>query len=271
MPSLLLLAKSGVYATTRLVAECDALGVPVTQIEVGDLKNRDLEADADSFDALYVRMAWPELDRVAELAQNFRARGKRVVDAIVADGKIDEGKLVMYDELREAGIRFPETVAYVHAGERLARFPYILKWTYGMQGKEVYLVQRGEQHEHIAKKHGAGELLWQEFLPVEREFKVYTVGYRSVPFAQAFEPRPNGFRVDHKTAQTEPIESCGDVVAAAETAARTCGFELAKTDVAVSGGVPYVLETNRRPGFEFFEKKTGYNLARDFARYAAGV
>lgn len=58
------------------------------------------------------------------------------------------------------------------------------------------------------------------------------------------------------------------VVALAERAARVLGRELAKVDILEDQrGNLFVLEVNRWPGFQNFEKLSGYNVAWEFVSY----
>ena len=58
------------------------------------------------------------------------------------------------------------------------------------------------------------------------------------------------------------------MIALAERAARVLGRELAKVDIIQDAeGELFILEVNRWPGFQNFEKLTGYNVAGEFVGY----
>jgi glutathione synthase/RimK-type ligase-like ATP-grasp enzyme len=168
-------------------------------------------------------------------------------------------------------------------------YPYILKWVYGFGGQHVYLVRTKEDYNRVVQKYPLEELLVQEFIEAQYEYKVMTVGYTSLPVVLKIKTSGSSFRPDFKNytvchPELDSGSSMNDrtildssfrwndttqkVVALAERAARVLGRELAKVDILEDQrGNLFVLEVNRWPGFQNFEKLTGYNVAGEFVRY----
>jgi glutathione synthase/RimK-type ligase-like ATP-grasp enzyme len=294
--SILLVSPQGKYATRRLAEEAKKLDIPLTALSAEELAQRNFAVDAGAYDALFVRFPYPYFDEIVRLARRFRAAGKKVVDAAIAEGDADHNKRDMYGMLAGAGLPIPKTGL-------IRPFPslegrVIIKWIYGLKGREVFLAKDQADVNRILKKFAAEELLAQEFIPAEFEYKVITVGYKSLPVVLRFPTDPKKFRPDLKKAEvlqpgvhpglSQILRRLGDggragiqkqwipdqvrndmpqVISLAEAAARACKRELAKVDILQHGSRLYILEVNRWPGFHAFEKLSGYNVAAEFVKY----
>lgn len=266
--NILFISPREVYTTAHIEREIVRMGSTCDGYSAGEAKAMDFDFNVDNYDVLYVRFAHPHFDEVVDLAESFRDAGKRVVDEAVCGGDIGLGKLVMYDQLREAKVTIPETRGYIHAGDRLTQFPYVLKWTYGMRGEEVFLVTNEAEHQQVLAKFMAEELLWQEFVPVSYEYKVFTLGYEATPHMLRYRPQPSGFRVDFTTLEVLKSTDFPAVAQLAASAAKAGGREVCKADIVeTKSGELFVLEVNRAPGIEHYEQVTGENLAESIARY----
>jgi glutathione synthase/RimK-type ligase-like ATP-grasp enzyme len=329
---ILLISPKNKYATNRLVEEAGKFNMPITAMDVKELSARNFEMDINPYNVLYIRFPYPYFEQVIKLAQKFIQVGKRVVDASIAEGDADHNKWDMYQALKAAGVDIPRTEMLTTSLSRLNRdispqkerklqtatpvtpslfqregrgefrYPFIVKWVYGIKGRNVYFVENEIRLQKILKKHPQNELLIQEYIDSEWEYKVMTVGYKSLPVILKFAINPHSKRPDFgkvhliKTpttpsrkvgtpllrqegrtasasfsppAKEEYPPQVGEVVRLAEFASKATKRELAKVDIAQKGNELYVLEVNRWPGFQSFEKLTGYNVAGEFVRYLA--
>jgi len=269
-------------------------------------------ADISAYSALFVRFPYPFFAQVIGLAKKFRQAGKKVVDAAIAEGDTDHNKWEMYQNLKAHGIDIPKTE--LSSNFKFLNFnfqiPYIVKWIFGIKGRNVYLIENEQEFKKIESKYPVGELIAQEYIEAEYEYKVIIVGYKSLPIVLRFEINNKTKRSDFKTTEvlqlqlsppffkegslpraeevvgvlkqyasnpsdslplaTFPHEREGElqrVVSLAETASKATKRELAKVDILQKGNQLYVLEVNRWPGFESFEKLSGFNVAGEFVKY----
>ena len=264
MTRVLLVSPKQAYATQRLLEEFKKASVEVECFDIQELAGNNFEIDIDKYETLYVRQAYPYFDDVMSLAKRFTEVGKRVVDANIVEG-IGDGKGQIYKRLSEAGVPIPQTSKFL---DNKKPFPYILKWVYGFGGKEVHLVKDDAHVQKVLSQISKDELLAQEFIKAKYEYKVITIGYRSVPVVLRLETNKETFKPDFQKHQNINIEECVAVVEIAEKSAKLLGRELSKVDILEDfDGNLFVLEVNRWPGLKNFEKLTRYNVVKDFVKY----
>ncbi len=146
--------------------------------------------------------------------------------------------------------------------------PIILKWIYGMRAKNVFLVKNEHKLEMIYNCYPKGELMLQEYIKADYEYKVITVGYRSLPVVVKFEIQNSKFQINFKTGKALNVKDVNPcIVELAEKASKILGRELAKVDILEKDGQFYVLEVNRCPGLKSFEKISNFNVAAEFVKY----
>lgn len=308
---ILVISSKTAYATERLVAEARSMGYEVSIMETAELAAVDFNINITPYSCLYVRDPYVKgspkyLPEIIELAKKFKQAGKKVVDANIADGKLGEGKWVDYQALEKAGLPIPETLNYELGIKNYAFYvphpsslippPYVLKWIYGFKAENVFLVQSQKDLEGILKKYPKEELLFQEYIKADFEYKVITVGYKSLPVVVRFEVRGSGFKLEHDKYEVIPSrhseapaeefqtkrvilhpsaalgiqdDAIARVVELAERASKALGRELSKVDILQKGNNLYILEVNRFPGLESFEKLTKYNATKKILQYLA--
>ncbi len=261
---ILLISPQGVYSTKRLIEETAALGISAKTASMRQMVQDVLPIDVADYEALYIRFPYPYLDEATALARQFVKAGKKVVDATMVDGDVDHDKFGPLVKALIAGLPVPQTF---RLGQTSLKYPYVVKWDFGMKGRDVFLVKDDAGLQKAMHKHPTSELLVQQYVPVEFEYKVITVGYKSLPVVLRFAPHPKTGRPNFATAQTISSAELPELVQIAESAARATCRELAKVDILESGGKFYIVEINRWPGFQSFEQLTGYNVAKDFIQY----
>jgi glutathione synthase/RimK-type ligase-like ATP-grasp enzyme len=111
------------------------------------------------------------------------------------------------------------------------------------------------------------EMIVQQYIRADFEYKVITVGYKSIPVILKIAYDRERSRPDYTKCQVISLAFHDELVQLAERAAQALGRELAKTDIVEANGKYYVLEVNRWPGLEVFEKYSGHNVAKDFVAY----
>lgn len=257
---LLLISPKPAYATRRLQAEVIKQDIELTLFDIKDLVARDFLIDPADFDAVFIRQAYPEFDRVINLAKQFTEAGKVVVDHSIAAGDIGLGKSTALNRLAEQGVIVPKPVTETS-------FPLVAQWVYGFGGKHTYLVQNKNDLTKVKQLYSSEEIMFQEFIVAEFEYKVLTVGYKALPVIIKLKTNHNKFLPDFKKYEVISPASVPAVVELAEKSAKILKRELAKADILAVGNQYYLLEVNRWPGLRYFETMTEYNIASEFLSY----
>ncbi len=259
----LLISPKNVFTTRRLLEEAHAVGFDMEVIDVHELAKQRFAVDVDHYDGIFVRQAYPHFNSVRSIAKQFLERGKVVVDANIIDG-LGGGKFSSLQKLSAAGISIPKTE---RASESIMNPPFIAKWIYGFGGKHTYTIRDADQLPVLFNTYPKEEVIVQQYIRADYEYKIVSVGYKSIPVILKIAYDPEKSRPDYKQCQILSLAFHDALVQLAERAARTLGRELAKTDIVEANGKYYVLEVNRWPGLEVFEKYSGYNVAKDFVAY----
>ena len=117
-----------------------------------------------------------------------------------------------------------------------------------------------------------GELLLQEYLPADEDFRLLVIGYEAIPVVVSRRPEPGEFRTNFATRAeftARPIADFPDLKLLAEQGARTLRREISGVDIRYKGARPMILEVNRQPSFEGFELATRIDVAAEILRYAS--
>ncbi len=270
--NILVISSKKAYIAERLKQEACKQGFVLEIFSVADLKKIDFKPNFESFDVLYIRNPYLNsgaefLPQIIRLAKEFKKRGKKVVDAVIAEGKLGEGKWADYQRLLRANLPIPKTHELTLSSISVESYPLILKWQFGMKAENVFYVKNSDQLAKLTIKYPKKEWLVQEFIPADYEYKVMVVGFNSVPVVLRFNVADSGFGIKFRTGVSISVKDCSEVVKLAEKSAKILGRELSKVDILESRGKFYVLEVNRFPGVKPFENLTKYNLVGDFMEY----
>jgi glutathione synthase/RimK-type ligase-like ATP-grasp enzyme len=293
---LLIVSPKNVYATRRLKEECARLSMEADFFDVKELAARNFEIEIEKYSALYIRQAWPYFEEIISLAKKFADTGKRVVDSNMANGDIDVSKWQMYVQLHTASLPVPQTQLLTHVipeatihhggegypgpifldlrlrGDDKLQYPCIIKWVYGFGGKQVYYVKDEKGLQKVLALHPQNELISQELIHAQYEYKVIAVGYKSLPVIMRFEVNKKTYRQNLQQFEVIDFQNkeIAPVIHLAEQAAAVLKRELAKVDILEdANGALYILEVNRQPGFQNFEKLSGFNVAEVFVNYVS--
>ena len=107
-------------------------------------------------------------------------------------------------------------------------------------------------------------------MPADFDYRVITIGYKAVPKIVKRQPANGDFRTNFElTADWESLDvkDYPELVRLAENSARILRRAFSAVDIRYRGDKPYVLEANRKPGFEGFEETTGLDVAELFLKY----
>ena len=147
-------------------------------------------------------------------------------------------------------------------------YPCLLKGVHGARGNHVYLVNDAEQLHRRLWHYPYGELLLQEYLPAAEDYRVMVVGYRALPVMVS--PPKGDFRTNYALGghfERQDLAAYPAFQDLAEKAARALRREITAIDLRLKGDQPMVLEINRQPDFEGFERATKYDVASEVVGY----
>src|SRR3989344_1123962 len=280
-----IISSKNVYAAERLLREVRSKKHEVRILDINDLLSCDFKFVINQGDVLYVRNPYfngrPDyLPRIIKLAKSFKAQGGRVVDANITRGDLGKGKWVDYKKLMKVGLPIPRTLKYESrimnygsalSTKHLALSIFIIKWIYGMKAKGTFLIKQKSDFKKIPIMIPTKELMAQDYIEADYEYKVITIGYKALPVILRFKFNKKSGRVDfgsHKTlVKNKNNNKYNEITQIAEKASKTLGRELAKVDILEKAGKFYILEVNRFPWLESFEKLTKYNVFGKFLEY----
>jgi glutathione synthase/RimK-type ligase-like ATP-grasp enzyme len=267
---ILLISPKQVYATKRFIKEAKKFRVALKVFDVRDLAKRHFKIGISRYQTLFVRQGWPYEKEIVTLAQKFHRAGKKVVDEEIVRGELSKGKMQDYQRLSKTELLTPKTFwlkGFKSSHLPLVPSPYMIKWNYGFKGRGVFLIENKNQLRSVLNKYPKKELLAQEFIPADYEYKVITAGFKALPVILRFAMNQKTHRPDFRKTKVIPSFSQPQITRLAEKASETLKRELAKVDILESKGKFYILEVNRWPGLKSFEQLTKYNVTKEFLRY----
>jgi RimK family alpha-L-glutamate ligase len=222
-----------------------------------------------------VRTFYPYISEALTLARLFYDADKVVIDKSLTD----EGYAIskMHDHLVMAshGITCPRTWQFFNprqVEEQAAQltYPCLLKGVHGARGDHVYLIQDAEQLQRRLWRYPYGEMLLQEYLPAEEDYRVMVVGYRALPVMVSRKPPRGDFRTNYSLGGRFIRHDLSDFPAfqaVSEKAARALRREFTAIDIRTKDDQPMILEVNRQPDFDGFERATHFDVASEVVKY----
>lgn len=259
---ILCISPSHTYAAVRLKEEASKLNVDLEIIPAINLASQRVRVK--DYDLLYVRFAFPDFPRVLKLAKEFNNLAKPVVDQEWINPELNASKLTAYSMLEKHGVPFPTTRRFSMVTQN---YPRLIKWVYGFGGKHVWMVKNKHQLTGLLQKYPRKELFEQEYIEADYEYKVITLGYKSLPFIMRHTIHPKRKMADLENYRIMSKNELPGLTVLAEKAAFATSRELAKVDILEQSGKWYVLEVNRSPGLKIQEAISRQNLFKEFLIY----
>jgi ribosomal protein S6--L-glutamate ligase len=145
-------------------------------------------------------------------------------------------------------------------------FPYVVKQTEGMQGKEVHLISNTSD---LLKLPNQKEWLMQDYISEAKgqDKRLFVVG-KKVVGAILRQAKTGDFRsnlslggVGYSYSPTE------EEIKIAVKASQAIGLQVSGVDLIQSHSGPLVMEVNGSPGLQGIEKATGLNIAAEIIKY----
>jgi RimK family alpha-L-glutamate ligase len=274
-----------VYTTRRVqqAAQEQGLGLAVYNIHdisfivegqqtavMGDGRNL-----LETYDGLVVRTFYPYISEALTIARLFRDAGKVVMDQSLTDEGYAVSKMHDHLVMAQHGIPNPRTwqlfnPRQVEAQAEQLTYPCLLKGVHGARGEHIYLIHNAEQLQRRLWHYPCGELMLQEYLPAEEDYRLLVIGYQSLPVMVSRRPARGDFRTNYSLGGRFVGRDLGEFPGfkeLAEAAARALRREFTAVDIRMKGDQPMVLEVNRLPDFEGFERATKFDVASEVVKY----
>jgi len=274
-----------VYTTRRVqqAAQEQGLGLAVYNIHdisfivegqqtavMGDGRNL-----LETYDGLVVRTFYPYISEALTIARLFRDAGKVVMDQSLTDEGYAVSKMHDHLVMAQHGIPNPRTwqlfnPRQVEAQAEQLTYPCLLKGVHGARGEHIYLIHNAEQLQRRLWHYPCGELMLQEYLPAEEDYRLLVIGYQSLPVMVSRKPPQGDFRTNYSVGGRFVGRDLGEFPGfkeLSEAAARALRREFTGVDIRMKGDQPMVLEVNRQPDFEGFERATKFDVASEVVKY----
>ncbi len=274
-----------IYTTRRVQQAAQEQGLDLVVCNIHDIRF-DIEGGKanilafgenllETCDGLVVRTFYPHISEALTVARLFRDAGKVVID----ESLTDEGYAVskMHDTLVMAahGVPCPRTwqlfnPQQVEALAEQLTFPCLLKGVHGARGEHTYLIHNAEQLHRRLWHYPYGELMLQEYLPADEDYRVMVLGYQALPVMVRRKPPKGDFRTNYSLGGCFIRGELSEFPAfkpLAEQAARALRREFTAIDLRMKGQAPVILEVNRQPDFEGFERATHFDVASAVVRF----
>ncbi|HVO41342.1 MAG TPA: ATP-grasp domain-containing protein [Aggregatilineales bacterium] len=282
---ILCLSWHDLYATGRFREAAQAGGIDLDTCEIFDVnffvqdgKIGLYRGEIDlikTYDVLIVRTFHPYISEALTIARLFRDAGRIVIDRSLTDQGYAVSKMHDYLLLAQAGLSVPRSwqIYDPREVEQVAArvgYPCVLKGVHGAQGNHVHMIRGADDLYRLLWRYPTGELMLQEYLPGAEDYRVITVGSTALPLMVSRRAPSGDFRTNFAIGGTftkRSLEEFPTFAALAEGAARVLRREFAAVDIRMRGATPLILEVNRRPDFEGFERATGFDVATTFLNY----
>lgn len=276
--------KEYLYQAERIRDELIALGsaadiVPLCGMPVA-VDNGKIENALDGYD-FYIY--W---DKDKYVLSALEKTGKRVFNSARAIETCDD-KMLTYLALANSGVPLVRTVPgllcfdpsakiapeTIERLESLIPYPIVVKESYGSLGKGVRLAKNRDELIAIAEQVKCKPHLYQEFIEESRgrDLRVIVLGGK-VLGGMLRDSGGNDFRSNIGAGGSgtacNPDEKQSAV---AIKTAEILGLDYCGVDLLLGKNGPIVCEVNSNAFFYSFERVTGVNVAKAYARYVLGV
>ena len=282
MKRFLIIGKKEFYCTQRILEEGLGHGLEVDVFSIREVRFEVTEhgmevfvgnkSISESYDIIFLQNFYPYFSEGLMLAEWAAVKGIRVIERTLVEDNYVKSKLYDLWKLAEAGLPVPASIQAMHmeAAEKSfskMNWPTVAKGVHGAQGRWVFKVDTIKEAKKQLKDGMVGIFVFQEFLSIQDEYRVIVIGGKYLGAMKKF--GVNGdFRRNLSLGSTaEVAEIDAGLRTLCESAAKVLKSEIAGVDLVITGGKPYILEVNRRPGFKGFERVTGINVAKAFIEY----
>ena len=151
-------------------------------------------------------------------------------------------------------------------------YPVIVKNTYGSQGKYVSKAASPTVLRQHVEQYNPSQSLLQQFLPTGEDYRIIVIQGKAVGAMKRIAPHGQFISNISAGGFAQPVPLSSELKKLSETAAKLFHLDFCGVDIMCDPeGIPYVLEVNRHPQFQGFEKATGINVAEKLVTSVSGA
>ena len=215
-------------------------------------------------------------DKDIYLAERLEKQGIKLFNNKTAI-ELCDNKILMYQALKEKGVRIPRTfiapktfeglgynnLAFLKQVSDEIGYPMVIKEAYGSFGEQVYLANNEEEAKEIIARIGYKDFLMQEFIASSkgRDVRMNVVGDQVI--VSMLRQNDHDFRSNISSGGSgTAFEASEEFKNLAIKASQALGLDFAGVDVMFDqNNEPIICEVNSNPQFASTLKATGINLA----------
>ncbi|MEI7604519.1 MAG: RimK family alpha-L-glutamate ligase [bacterium] len=265
-------------AAKELGHQCTIVNINDVVIEVGGLDKKTENGafvngeNLTSYDLIIFRFIFSAKKRAMALSKLLRYSGVKVMDNNLEQVGYNIDKIRDSILFHVNNIPYPKSINVLDEDDftdscNEMGYPVIVKHTGSGKGQGVYKFDDiGDVEDFIEKIEEKGKKLQtyliQEFVPYVMDIRVLVISGNVVGAMQRI-PKEGEFKANFsRGGSVKMIEIDDETRELARKAAEVTRATNAGVDVLVAeNGTKYILEVNRTPGFEGFEKATGMDIA----------
>ncbi|MEK7590645.1 MAG: ATP-grasp domain-containing protein [Patescibacteria group bacterium] len=169
-------------------------------------------------------------------------------------------------ELRHIATSFLQTESAVSASFSALSLPLLIKPARGRHGEGVRILRSREELEQ-ALNNIQEDMLLQEYLPIDEEFRAFVVGNRSLGVIRKIPPEGSVVANYAAGARFVPAELPASIEREAVTVCHQQEIDIGGVDIARVGDRYHLLEVNRCPEFRAFMAATKVNVAQKIIEF----
>ena len=256
--------EKGQYEIKRIVEEAEKLGIKTTVASPAEITKNDLK----DFSHILFRAISSSSAEAKKLAADALSLHLKIVDEKIALGKA-RNKYQNYMLFKENKLFVPATILLSEIKEKgfqdFEGEEIVVKDIRGKRGIDVHKCMKSELPTLIPKLNAKKDYMLQEFVKIEKEFRVFVVGKKVLG---AIEKKSDSWLKNiFQGAKAKKAKLNAELKAAVLIAVKSVGTEIAGVDAAITSKGIFILEVNRSPGFQAFEQSTGINVAGEILSY----
>ena len=267
---LAIIGSTNSYGSKRILEEAQKRKHSAELVAIDDvLKKRKSLSEFDC--ALFYGISRHPKE-AGEIAAKLLKNKKIVVDEIIARGIINS-KMNTCGKMQSAGIPYPKSFDFSSIEDAIKKiaqldFPIVIKPLDGRKGRDIEMFDCMEEAAVYLSRNGTENKMAQEFIQNKGyDIRVIAIGGKALGAIKRV-AKKGEFRTNiARGASAEKTELTKKLRELAERAAQTMHYEFTGVDIIEGNGKFYVLEVNRSPQFEAFEKCTEINVAGELVKY----
>ena len=269
---LAILGSTSSYGSRRILEEAQKRGHSAELVAIDDVLNKAKSLSGFDCALFYGISLHPK--EASEIAAQLLKNKKIIVDEVIAGGILNN-KMRTCALMRKSKVLYPKSFEFDNLQDAIRKiaqldFPIVIKPLDGRKGRGIELFDCMEEAAVYLSRNGTENKMAQEFIPnAGNDIRVIAIGGKALGAIRRI-AKKGEFRANISLgASAEKTKLTDELKTLAESAAQRMHYEFAGVDIIENAhtGKLYVLEVNRSPQFEAFEKCTKINAAGELVKY----